>query len=58
MNQTIPCSSCLHEGYNDFVSHEQVDSDSSKESESSGRLRDDVDVDNGVENPGTNKNAK
>ena len=47
--------SCLHECCDDLVSHVDVDEDTSKEGEGSARLRDDEEVDNGVENTGANK---
>ena len=48
----------LHESDNNFVGHEQIDTNSDKECESPGRLRDNVEVDNGVEDSGTNKDAE
>ena len=47
-----------HECCNDLVSHEDVDKDASEEGESSAGLRDDVEVDNGVEDPGADKDSE
>merc|ERR1719431_1046412 len=41
-----------HECGDDFECHEEVNGDSRKKGDNSGRLGDDEEVDNGVENPG------
>jgi hypothetical protein len=48
----------LHKSYNDLISHEQIDTNSYKERESPGRLRDDEEVDNAVEDSGTSEQAE
>ena len=45
----------LHERNNDFVSQENVDTNSDEKCQSSAWLRNGEQVDNGVENTGTNK---
>ena len=48
----------LHKCCDDLVSHEDVDKDASEEGESSAGLGDDVEVDNGVQDPGADKDSE
>ena len=47
-----------HECCDNLVSHEDVDKDASEEGESSAGLGDDVEVDNGVQDPGADKDSE
>merc|ERR1719234_2721694 len=47
-----------HESGDDLVSHEQVCSHPSKEGKGSGRLRDDKEIDNGVDDTAGSKNPE
>jgi len=47
-----------HESGDDLVAHEQVHSHPSKEGKGSGRLRDDKEIDNGVDDTAGSKNPE